>query len=293
MPSMKVVVTGALGQLGARLVDALGHEAIGLDLPKFDLTDRLCVVDQLMDLRPNVIVNAAAYTLVDQAEEEPERARAVNVDGVAHLVEACRKLDALLVQISTDYVFGGDEKRTIPYRETDPPAPLGIYGKTKLEAERVAAGWVKHLIVRTSGLYGPLAPRGGGNFVATMLRLAKTRKRIDVVDDQHCSPSYTPNVARAVASLIDQQARGTYHVVNRGATTWHEFTVELFRLTGLPIEIAPIRSDQYPSVARRPAYCVLDTQRYDSLPGRYHLPSWQEALAEHVRAEEFRNPTET
>ncbi|MBN2216892.1 MAG: NAD(P)-dependent oxidoreductase, partial [Pirellulales bacterium] len=169
---MKIAVIGAGGQLGNCLVEQFGSRAVALDLPEFDLTDRPSVADRLGRLRPDVVVNAAAYTRVDRAENEPEAARAVNVDGVAHLVESCRALDAAIVQISTDYVFGGDAARTTPYRETDRPAPLNVYGQTKLEAERLAAGWEKHLVVRTSGLHGPPSPRGGGNFVETMLRLA-------------------------------------------------------------------------------------------------------------------------
>jgi len=282
---MRIVIIGALGQLGTQLAAQFGGEAAALDLPGFDLTNRPLVLDRLADLRPDVVVNAAAYTQVDRAESEPEAARAVNVDGVAHLVQACRKLRlrATLVQISTDYVFGGDAGRTIPYREDDPPAPLNVYGQTKLEAERVAAGWEKHLIVRTSGLYGPAAPRGGGNFAATMLSLAAEGKRIAVVDDQHCTPSYTPHVARAIALLARRRVWGTYHIVNRGATTWYQFAAELFRLAGRKVELKPIRSDQYTAAARRPRYSVLDTGCYDALPGAWPLPTWQDALAEHVR----------
>ncbi|HLA86200.1 MAG TPA: dTDP-4-dehydrorhamnose reductase [Thermoguttaceae bacterium] len=284
---MKIAVVGAEGQLGSQLLRQFADEAVALDLPDFDLTDRRGVVQQLDALRPDVVVNTAAYTQVDRAESEPEKARAVNVEGVIHLVEACRRLDAALVQISTDYVFGGDVGRATPYRETDPPAPLNVYGRTKLDAERVAADLKKHLIVRTSGLYGPASPRGGGNFPTTMLRLAASGKNLAVVDDQHCTPSYTPHVARAVAWLVRRQVHGTYHIVNQGATTWHGFAAELFRLAGRTVELTAIRSDQYPSAAQRPAYSVLDTSRYEALPGRPELPSWREALAEYLL-----NPTE-
>ncbi len=286
---MKIVITGAGGQLGSQLLKRLGDEAAGLDLPEFDLTDSSrwigTGIARLARLRPDVVINTAGYTLVDRAQSEPEQARAVNVDGVARLVEVCRELDATLVQISTDYVFGGDAQRTTPYRETDRPAPLNVYGQTKLDAERCAAAWPKHLIVRTSGLYGPGCPRGGGNFVQTMLRLAADRRRIEVVDDQHVTPSYTPHVARAVDFLVRSRLQGTYHVVNRGATTWYELAAELFRLTRRSVELVPIGSDRYPTAARRPGWSVLDTSRYDALPDRFALPRWQDALAEHVRTE--------
>lgn len=285
MASVKIAVVGAEGQLGSCLVREFAGRAVALDLPGFDLTDRRLVVDRLTELRPEVVVNAAAYTAVDRAQSKPKVAQAVNVDGVAHLVEACRRLGATLVEMSTDYVFGDDAARATPYRETDPPSPLGVYGQTKLEAEHVAAAWEKHLIVRTSGLYGPSAPRGGGNFVATMLRLAASGNKIEVVDDQHCSTSYAPHVARAIAWLVRRQARGIYHVANRGAATWYEFAVELFRLAGRPVELVPIRLDEYPAAARRPRYSVLDTGRYDAMPGAEPLPTWRDALAEHVRAE--------
>ena len=231
-----------------------------------------------------MVVNAAAYTLVDRAEAEPVTARTVNVDGVAHLAEACRRLDATLVQMSTDYVFGGDSSRAIPYTETDTPAPVSVYGQTKLEAERLAATCPKHLVVRTCGLYGPAAPRGRDDFVGAMLRRADAGGPIRVVDDQHCSPSYTPHVARAVAFLVRSGVHGTYHVVNGGATTWHGFAAELFRLAGRNVDLAPITSDQYPAAARRPRYSVLDTGRYAALAGHWPLPTWQQALAEHVRS---------
>jgi dTDP-4-dehydrorhamnose reductase len=282
LPAKRIAVVGALGRLGSRLVGEFGSDAVALDLPEFDLTDRQCVARRLAQLRPEVVVNAAAYTRVDQAEAEPAAARAVNVEGVAYLVEACRRLGATLVQISTDYVFGGDAARTTPYVEADEPAPVNVYGRTKLEAERLAATWERHLIVRTSGLYGPAAPRARADFVETMLRLADAGRPIRVVDDQHSSPSYAPHVARAAAFLVRANVHGTYHVVNRGATAWYGFAAELFRLLGRRVELAPIRAEDYAAAAPRPRYSVLDPGRCEALPGHWPLPSWQEALAEHV-----------
>lgn len=283
---MTIVVTGCKGQLGAALCRQWGDESVGLDLPDFDLTDASKVREVLAAIRPRAIINAAAYTLVDRAEQEPERCRAVNVQGVIHLVEVCRRLDCMLVQISTDYVFGQDRGRTTPYRETDPPGPLGVYAQSKLDGELAAAQWPKHLIVRTCGLYGRLAERSAGNFVETMLRLAAAGKPLRVVDDQRCTPSYVPHVARALRFLLDADARGIYHVVNAGQTTWYEFACEIFRQSGLSVPVARITSAEWNAPCPRPLYSVLDTSKYLALPGRPDLPPWQVALTEYFHERE-------
>ncbi len=279
---MKVAVTGAEGQLGAELCRQLGADAIGLDLPELDLANRDRVLATFSRIRPQAVVNTAAFTQVDKAEEDSERCRAVNAEGVAHLAEACRALNCGLVQISTDYVFGGDAGRRTPYRETDPPAPQGVYAHTKLEGERHAAGWPKHFVVRTCGLYGRPGPRSAGNFVETMLRLAKRQKRVRVVCDQHCTPSYVPHVARAIRFLLTTESYGVYHVVNSGQTTWYDLAKEVFVQSGLDVEVEPILTSDYGALAPRPAFSVLDTTKYHGLPGRPAMPHWRDALAEHL-----------
>lgn len=281
---MTIAVTGALGQLGMELCRQIGGEAVGLDLPEFDLTDRAKVFDTLQSLRPTAVINTAAYTRVDKAEEEVELCRAVNATGVAHLAEACRQLDCILVEISTDYVFGRDPVRLTPYRETDPPGPLGVYGQTKLEGEQHATGWERHFVVRTCGLYGQLGPRTPGNFVATMLRLGRERDRLRIVRDQQCTPSYVPHVAQAVRFLLDTGQYGLYHVVNTGATTWYDFAAEIFRLAGLNVHLEPISTAEYGAPAPRPAYSLLDTAKYHALPGCPVMSSWQVALAEYLQS---------
>jgi dTDP-4-dehydrorhamnose reductase len=205
------------------------------------------------------------------------------VQGVAHLVEACRTLDCPLVHISTDYVFGRTAGRETPYRETDEPCPQGVYAQTKLESELAARQWPKHLIVRTCGLYGRLAERSAGNFVETMLRLAGAGQRLRVVVDQRCTPTYTPHVVRAVRFLLGIEARGVYHVTSAGDTTWHAFAQEIFRQTGLAVPVEPIASAEWGALAPRPTYSVLDCSKYLALPGAPPLPRWQEALAEYLR----------
>jgi len=277
---MKVAVTGAQGQLGSELLRQLGPEAIGLDLPEFDLTDRTRLLDTLQTLRPEAVINTAAYTQVDKAEDDVAVCRAVNATGVAYLAEACRRLDCPLVQVSTDYVFGRDQTRSTPYRETDAPGPLGVYGQTKLEGEQHAAAWPKHYIVRTCGLYGQLGPRTPGNFVMTMLRLGRERDHLRIVNDQHCTPSYVPHVARAIRFLLGTGRYGLYHLVNTGQTTWYDLAVELFRLANLSVHLEPITASQYGAKAPRPAYSVLDTAKYHALPGCAVMPPWEDALAE-------------
>ena len=249
-----------------------------------DLTDAKSVRAALADLRPDALINTAAYTKVDKAEEEADLCRAINAQGVGHLAEVCRELDCPLVQISTDYVFGGDAARRTPYRESDEPGPQGVYAWSKLEGERRAAEWAKHLIVRTCGLYGPAAPRSAGNFVATMLRLGRQGKQLRVVADQHCTPTYVPHLARAICFLLDSGAFGLCHVVNAGATTWYDFAAEIFRQAGLAVSLEPISTAQYGAASPRPAYSVLDTGKYHALPGAPPMPAWQEALAEHLRS---------
>jgi len=279
---MKVVVTGSGGQLGSELCRQLGGDAVGLDLPEFDLTDRDRVVRTLAEIGPQAVINAAGFTHVDEAERQVELCRAVNADGVAHLVEACRRLDCPLVEISTDYVFGVDAGRRGPYRETDEPRPLGAYARSKLEGERCAAMWHKHYIVRTCGLYGRAGPRSRGNFVETVLARGAEGERLRVVRDQHCTPSYVPHVARAVRFLVGTEAFGTYHVVNTGETTWYDFAVEAFRQAGMDVRPEPITTSEYGLAVPRPGYSVLDTGKYHGLCGAPPMPRWEEALAEYL-----------
>jgi dTDP-4-dehydrorhamnose reductase len=277
-----IAVTGSGGQLGSELCRQFGAQAVGLDLPEFDLTSREAVAARLEAIRPRAVVNTAAYTQVDRAEDDANRCRAVNAQGVAHLAESCRRLDCVLVQVSTDYVFGGDRTRSTPYTETDPPAPQGVYATTKLEGESHAARWEKHFIVRTCGLYGMPGPRASGNFVETMLRLAGQRSSLRVVNDQRCTPSYTAHVARAIRFLVSTRAYGTYHLVNTGETTWFDFATEVFARSGIDIAIEPITTAEYGARAPRPPYSVLSTAKYHALPGRPTMPRWQDALSQYL-----------
>jgi dTDP-4-dehydrorhamnose reductase len=281
---MNILVTGAYGQLGGELCRQLGTRAIAAGSDTLDLSDGPAVAGRVRKLAPAAVINCAAYTQVDQAESEPEKCRAINAVAVEHLARACDALDCPLVQISTDYVFGAARPQRRPWTERDCPSPQGVYARTKLEGERAAAGHRKHLIVRTCGLYArPSDPRAT-NFVKTMLRLAAARPEVRVVADQHCTPTYVPHLARAILFLLDGGGTivpwGAYHVTNAGATSWHEFAVEIFRLAGLPVAVRAITAAEYAAAAPRPSYSVLDTAAYDRVGGP-PMPDWRSALVEY------------
>lgn len=279
---MKVIVTGSHGQLGSALCRRFADRAVGLSHAELDITDRAAVDLRLAELRPDAVINAAAYTAVDRAEAEEFACRAVNAEAVGFLADACRRLDARLVHISTDYVFGADASRREPYREFDAPGPQSVYARCKLAGERLAATCPRHLVIRTCGLYGqrPAGSRSG-NFVDTMLRMGRERDVVRVVDDQHCTPSYVADVAAAVQFLIESSAHGVYHVVNRGSTTWHGFAAEIFRQAGIAARLEPITTAEYGAPAARPAYSVLDTSKYHALGGP-PMPDWPDALARYL-----------
>jgi dTDP-4-dehydrorhamnose reductase len=294
---MCILVTGAAGQLGAELCRMLGAGATGVDIDTLDLTDRAAVLNEVRRLSPRAIIHCAAYTAVDQAETDADRCRAVNATAVETLTTACREVDIPLAQISTDYLFAGRASIGRPWREDDPPAPKGIYAITKQEGERAAACWEKHLIVRTCGLYARPSHLAAKNFVKTILRLARTKPQLRVVDDQLCTPSYVPHVARAVLFLVGSRLPslserpvggeggapwGIYNVTNRGETTWCRMAREIVRLAGLDVPVDPITTAEFAAPAPRPAYSVLDTTAYHRLGGP-EMPDWKEALAEYFK----------
>ena len=280
---MKYVVLGSAGQLGRDLCPRLPGEVIALTRETTDLTRPESLCAALTDLRPDVVINCAAYNLVDKAESESATAFAVNAWGVRDLALVCRDLGCVLVHFSTDYVFGLDEKRAMPYAETDAPGPVSVYGLSKLAGEYLVRSLCpKHFIIRTCGLYGVWGSGGkGGNFVETMLRLAGQGKPIRVVADQVCTPSYTVDVAAATAGLIQTGKYGLYHVTNAGAVSWHEFARMIFELAGVTANLTPITSKEFGAAARRPSYSVLSTTAYETL-GLPKMRSWREALAAYL-----------
>ena len=282
---MRAIVTGANGQLGHELCRQLGSDALPLGRDKLDLARGPAIRDAVVKLKPDLLINCAAYTNVDRAETESEDCNKINSIAVAYLAEACGGLDCPLIQISTDYVFFGGKSRTAPYREEERPNPAGVYATSKLEGEKAAARNSKHLIVRTCGLYASPADRHAGNFVKTMLRLGLAQPKIRVVADQHCTPSYVPHVARAILFLAGYNYQapapwGIYHVTNTGATTWYDFAVEIMRQAGMDTEIEPISASDYGAPAPRPAFSELDTSKYKNMGGP-PMPDWKAALAEY------------
>jgi len=282
---MSILVTGAAGQLGAELCRLLAAEAVGVDVDTLDLTDRAAVLETLRRLTPRAVIHCAAYTQVDQAETDAARCRAVNVTAVESLAEVCRELDSPLVQISTDYLFAGSPGIGRPWREDDTPAPTGVYAVTKLEGEQAAAACPKHIIVRTCGLYARPLNLRARNFVKTILRLARTQPKLRVVDDQRCTPTYVPHLARAIVYILGTNGTssapwGIYNVTNSGETTWCKFAREIVRLAGFDVPVEPIATAEFAAPAPRPAYSVLDTTAYHRLGGPV-MPGWKEALGEY------------
>lgn len=279
---MKILVTGAHGQLGRELCRQIGPAAVGIDCDTLDLADADAIEPAILAIRPDLVLNAAAFTQVDLAEKETERCRSINAVAVERIAATCRRLDAPLLQVSTDYVFFGGPDRRAPFREAEEPSPRGVYAETKLAGERAATAWTKHWIVRTCGLYARRTHVEAKNFVKTILRLADERPRLRVVNDQRCTPSYVPHVAEAILKIAgitraEPAPWGIYHTVNGGETTWYEFAVEVLRLAGKDTPIDPIPSSEYPLPAPRPAFSVLDAAKYHSL-GTPEMPSWQSAL---------------
>lgn len=283
---MKVLVTGSGGQLGTDLCQALRRfEVVALTHQGLDITNMSLVREVLGRHRAEVVINTAAYVRVDDCETETDKAFRVNALGAGNVAVVAQELGAKLVHISTDYVFGGEpEPRTVPYTEFDTPAPLSIYGKSKLAGEDfVRHLCAKHFIVRSSALFGVAGSSGkGGNFIETILRLAGERDEIRVVNDQVFSPTYTRDLAGKIAQLITTEYYGVFHVTNQGACSWHEFATEIVKLAGLRTAVIPITSDQYPQKARRPHYSVLDNYHLRLL-GMDDIRSWREALQDYMK----------
>jgi len=277
---MRILVTGANGQLGSELVrlyDArAGDEVLGIDLPDLDITSTESVAHTVSEFKPDVVINCAAWTAVDAAEENEAAALLVNGEGPETLAAACRVTGAWMVQLSTDYVFSGEASS--PYAEDASPDPRSAYGRTKLAGEEAVQSMLPdaHYIVRTAWLYG----HEGNNFVKTMLRLESEREILDVVDDQIGQPTYAADLAGQIVALVDARpAAGIFHGTNSGQVSWHGFTQEIFRLIGAdPDRVLAVTSEQFVRPAPRPAYSVLGHDRWSQV-GLPEMRGWQQALA--------------
>lgn len=277
---MRILVTGVTGQLGYDVVRCLKErrmECVGTGSSDFDLTDADAVREYLLRYRPDIVIHCAGYTNVNQAEQEQELCRAVNVDGTRAIALACRELDAGMVYISTDYVFPGDGTQF--YETDDRKNPQCVYGRTKYEGEQAVQGILeKYVIVRVSWMFGA----NGDNFVKTMLRLGRMRQEIRVVDDQVGSPSYTKDIAPVLCDIAVSAKYGVYHLTNEGVCSWAEFTQEIFRQAGIGAKVIPIPSREYPTPAKRPLNSRLSKRCLDEA-GFARLPQWQDALARFLK----------
>lgn len=283
---MKILLVGALGQLGRDLQTVLaGEEITPVDKEEVDVRDAGQVDALVGQLRPDLVLNCSAFHRVDECEDAPEAAFAVNVFGLRNLALAARRINAAVVHFSTDYVFDGPQRR--PHVETDLPCPRSLYGVSKLAGEFMLQSlWPRHFLIRTCGLYGYAGSREKGtNFVEAMIALAKQGKPVRVVNDQVCTPTSTKDLACAVRRLIGTEAYGLYHLTNGGGCTWFEFARAIFELSGLDPELQPVSSDEFRAKAKRPDYSVLDNKRFREL-GFEDLRHWKEALAEYIAGRE-------
>ena len=279
---MKTVLLGAGGQIGREFQRQMDSgNLFAYDHAALDICDHPNVKSTLKDLKPDVVINAAAYTDVDACEHEVERAFRVNAFAVHNLAKACSDVGCVLIHFSTDYVFGGEKR--MPYREDDLPSPRNVYGASKLAGEHLLRSALsQHILIRTSGLYGPPLRSGQNeNFVETMISLAQKKGRVQVVDDQILSPTYTRDVVRAAISMLDMKAYGLFHITNRGQSSWFAFARAIFEGTGLNPELERIPSSRLNREAARPPYSVLSNQKWNSLGGE-RLPPWEEALARYL-----------
>lgn len=279
---MRILITGSGGQLGlslrSRVEDHPNHEFFFLDSKQLDITDTSSIKSSIQSFSPQFIINCAAYTAVDDAEDFPETAYQINVEGVSNLVEACKEHAIKLLHISTDYVFNGNENKS--YTEQDETDPIGVYGTTKLQGEKIIKkSGISAIIIRTSWVFSEF----GGNFVKTMLRLGKEKDSLNIVSDQYGCPTYAVDLAEVIIRIIesnrDYSGCETYHFSNEGITNWFSFATKIFELSDVNCKAYPIDTKDYPTKANRPKYSVLDTKKIRNTYG-LSIRNWEEALKE-------------
>jgi dTDP-4-dehydrorhamnose reductase len=283
---VKLLVTGAAGMLGRDVMLAAGnagHDLVGYGRAELDVTDPAALERKLDLERPDVVINCAAWTDVDGAEAAEEAALAVNGEGAGNVAAAASKIEARVLHVSTDYVFDGT--KGTPYVESDQPAPLSAYARTKLAGEEaVAAANKRHFIVRSAGLFG----LGGRNFVDTMLRLAEVQNEVTVVRDQVTSPTYTWHLAYGIVRLIEGIEYGIHHMAAAGQCSWYEFAGEIFEQAKVECRVLSITSEEFGAAAPRPAFSALVSQREHAI----RLPSWQDGLAGYLAQRQAEAGTE-
>ena len=281
---MKVLVTGAKGQLGTDLMNELakrGIEGIGVDVEEMDITDAEACRRVIKASGADAVIHCAAYTAVDAAEDNVELCRRINGEGTRNVAQACKEADVKLMYISTDYVFDGQGTR--PWEPDDERHPLNVYGQTKYEGELAVEELSdKYFIVRIAWVFGV----AGKNFIKTMLRLGKERGAVSVVDDQVGSPTYTYDLARLLVDMIQTDKYGCYHATNEGLCSWYEFAKEIFRQAGMDVPVTPVSSSEFPAKATRPSNSRMSKEKL-SENGFERLPAWQDALGRFLKEIEY------
>ena len=280
---MKILITGSNGMLAKSVREKLkDNELICTDVEELDITNEEAVFKFVEDLKPEYIINCAAYTAVDKAEEAGEIVEKINSDGPGNLAKAAKKADATLIHISTDYVFNGDLSIEEAYKEDDRPGPVTVYGKTKLDGENnVKANTDKYYIFRTAWLYGD-----GNNFVRTMLKLGEARDSLNVVADQHGSPTYAEDLAEIIKKAIEKKIPyGIYHSTNEGFTTWYDFTKAIFEYSGIICKVNPVTTEEYIELmkitqAKRPHNSQLSKEKLKTVG--ITVPDWEDALKRYL-----------
>lgn len=280
--SMRVLVTGAKGQLGTDLMAELakrGLTGIGVDVEEMDITDAEVCRKVILESKVDAVIHCAAYTAVDAAEDNVELCRRINGEGTRNVALACKETGVKMMYISTDYVFDGQGTR--PWEPDDERAPLNVYGQTKYEGELAVEELLdNYFTVRIAWVFGV----AGKNFIKTMLRLGKERGAVSVVNDQIGSPTYTYDLARLLVDMIQTDRYGRYHATNEGLCSWYEFAVEIFRQAGMDeVSVTPVSSDQFPAKAVRPSNSRMSKEKL-SENGFNRLPTWQDALGRYLKA---------
>lgn len=276
---MKILITGSKGQLGIEIIRQLRknsiYQVIGMDKEELNIVNLDDINETILSVKPDVVINCAAHTAVDLCETDIENAYKINAIGPRNLAIACEKVRAKFVQVSTDYVFNGNENQ--PYREDNETCPNSIYGKSKLMGEQFTKEFCsKYFIVRTAWLYGE-----GNNFVRTMLKLAQNNKELNVVNDQFGSPTSTVDLAKAIIDLINTENYGTYHGTCEGQCSWYDFAKKIFEISNIDIKVNPVSSEEFKRPAPRPKYSVLDNFMF-KLIELNSFRKWEDSLIEYL-----------
>lgn len=279
---MKILITGSKGQLGIEIIRQLRknsvYQVIGMDKDELNIVNLDDINETILSVKPDVVINCAAHTAVDLCETDIENAYKINAIGPRNLAIASEKVGAKFVQVSTDYVFNGNENQ--PYREDNETCPNSIYGKSKLMGEQFTKEFCsKYFIVRTAWLYGE-----GNNFVRTMLKLAQNNKELNVVNDQFGSPTSTVDLAKAIIDLINTENYGTYHGTCEGQCSWYDFAKKIFEISNIDIKVNPVSSEEFKRPAPRPKYSVLDNFMF-KLVELNSFRKWEDSLIEYLEVE--------